>query len=170
MYINWEWLLHLPSTRGCTWMMHDPNPNLTSLTVLARNKMLWLFGFNWEVYWTDQHKRKWWVWEKSVYPGQYGFCLCKWRWIGTLGGGDFFQVGLENSLYKKKMKTNLKQKTDSNCYFSNLSILVPYPNNFLIVCICILIFHGLYSPSPQTKFVSCSLGLGKFQISWRPSV
>ena len=27
----------------------------------------------------------------------------------TLGGGDFFQMGLENSLYKKK-NTNLKQK------------------------------------------------------------
>ena len=24
-----------------------------------------------------------------------------WVGIGTLGGGDFFQVGLENSLYKK---------------------------------------------------------------------
>ena len=26
------------------------------------------------------------------------------------------------------------------------------PNNFLVVCICILIFHGIYSPYPQIFF------------------
>ena len=30
--------------------------------------------------------------------------------IGTLGGDDFFQVGLENSLYKKIVNTNLQEK------------------------------------------------------------
>ena len=48
--------------------------------------------------------------------------------IGTLGGGDFFQVGLENSS-EYESQTNKK--------------------NF---------------------FVSCSYGLGKFQISWGTSV
>ena len=30
--------------------------------------------------------------------------------IGTLDGGEFFQVGLENSLYKKIVNANLKRK------------------------------------------------------------
>ena len=34
--------------------------------------------------------------------------------IGTLGGDDFFQVGLENSLYKKIVNTNLQEKKKKN--------------------------------------------------------
>ena len=72
------------------------------------------------------------------------------------------------------MNTNLKQKV-SLVVISTISHLVPYPNNFLAVCICVLIFHGIYStPTPPTNisfmganfFLSCSKGLGKFQISW----
>ena len=91
----------------------------------------------------------------------------------------FFQVGLENSLCKYvNMNTNLKQKV-SLVVISTISHLVPYPNNFLAVCICVLIFHGIYStPTPPTNisfmganfFLSCSKGLGKFQISWGPLV
>ena len=66
-----------------------------------------------------------------------------WAIIGTLGGGDFFQVGLEDSLYKKK--------DDSNFISFNFSHLVPYTNNFLVACICILVFHGLYSLPPSTN-------------------
>ena len=46
-----------------------------------------------------------------------------WVGIGTLGRGGFFQVGLENSLYKKY----------SNWNFYNFSLLVPYPI-FFFVC------------------------------------
>ena len=63
--------------------------------------------------------------------------------------------------------------------------MVPYPNNILIVCIYLLIFHSIYPPThylppqciPPTiflwglkKIVSCSLGLGKFQISLGPFI
>ena len=81
---------------------------------------------------------------------------------------------IKNSEYKSQAK-----KIDSDCNFYNFSLLVPYPNKFLVVYVCILIFHGIYSPQPTnvflwgTKFfvcVSCRQGLGRFQISWGPSV
>ena len=56
--------------------------------------------------------------------------------IITLGGGDFFYEGLENA------NTNLKQKNYGLNYFG------PLPNNFLVVCICTLIFHDIESPLP----------------------
>ena len=79
------------------------------------------------------------------------------------------------------MNTNLKQKkkNDSDFNFYNFSLLVPYPNKFLVVCICIVIFHGIYSPLTTNIFfcggiiffsVPCSQGLRIFQISWGPSV
>ena len=48
----------------------------------------------------------------------------------------------------------------------------------MVVCICIIIFHGIYSPYPQIFFLweanfffkSCSLGVGILHISWGPSV
>ena len=49
---------------------------------------------------------------------------------------------------------------------STISLLVPYPNKFVVVCICIVIFCG----GLNFFFVSCGLGLGIFQISWGPSV
>ena len=51
------------------------------------------------------------------------------------------------------MNTNLRQKNDSDCNFYHVPLLVPYPNNFLVVCICILIFHGLYFPTHKYFFV-----------------
>ena len=44
---------------------------------------------------------------------------------------------------------NLKQnKNSSDCNFYYFSApLVPYLNNFLVVCLCIVIFYGLY-PRP----------------------
>ena len=48
-----------------------------------------------------------------------------------------------------------------------------------VVFNCILILHGIYSPAPQLQIffwwglkifvISCSQGLGKFQISWGPN-
>ena len=55
------------------------------------------------------------------------------------------------------MNMNLKQKrNDSNCNFYYVSLLIPYPNKFLVVCLCILIFDGIYlppPPQPQIFFV-----------------
>ena len=73
---------------------------------------------------------------------------------------------------------NLKQKNDSDCNFYHFSpLLVPYPNNFLVACLCILIFNGVYPPPTNIVFVglkkffvSCSKRLGKFQTSCGPSV
>ena len=49
------------------------------------------------------------------------------------------------------MNMNLKQKYDSNCNFYHVSLLIPYPNKFLVVCLCILIFHDIYPPLPQPQ-------------------
>ena len=103
----------------------------------------------------------WWrklnhFWEGLYREVKLGF----WVRIGTLDGGDFFQVGLENSLKTKCTEND----SDFNLY--NFSLLFPCPNNFLLlVCICILISHGIYSPPLLTIFflwglkffyVSCS--------------
>ena len=63
---------------------------------------------------------------------------------------------------------NLKQKNDSNCTFYHFSLLVACHDNFLVVCLCILIFPGIVEL--KNFFVSCSKGLVKFQISWGHSV
>ena len=67
---------------------------------------------------------------------------------GILAGVDFFPGGTWKLSVQKIVNMNLKQKNDSKCIFYNFSILVPYPKNFL-VCICILIFHGIYNPTPH---------------------
>ena len=71
---------------------------------------------------------------------------------GFFGGDDFFQVGFENSLYKKIVNSNLKQKKMIDCNFYNFSLLAPYPNKFLIVCICILVSMVYNPPYPQIYF------------------
>ena len=55
------------------------------------------------------------------------------------------------------MNMNLKQKNDSNCNFYHVSLLIPYPSKFLVVCHCILIFHGICLPIPQPQifFLYC---------------
>ena len=52
---------------------------------------------------------------------------------------------IKNSEYKFQAK---KKK------IYNFSLLVPYPIKFVVVCICIVIFHGIYSPLP-TYIVFC---------------
>ena len=44
------------------------------------------------------------------------------------------------------------EKNDSHFNFCNFSLLVPKANKFVVVCICIIIFHGIYSPLPQNTF------------------
>ena len=94
-----------------------------------------------------------------------------WGWFSS-GGTWKFPTCIENSEYESQIKKN-----DSNCNFYHFSLLVPHPNNFLVVCFCILIFNGIYPPPIniffvrlKVFFVSCSKGLGKFQISWGPSL
>ena len=55
------------------------------------------------------------------------------------------------------MNMNLKQKkNDSNCNFYHVSLLILYPSKFLVVCHCILIFHGIYLPPPTPNiFLYC---------------
>ena len=52
---------------------------------------------------------------------------------------------MKNSECKSQAK---KKKKDFDCNFYNFSLLVTYLNKFLIVCICILIIHGIYSLYP----------------------
>ena len=82
--------------------------------------------------------------------------------IGIFGRNEHFRWGLffSGGTWKlpaiKIVNINLKQKKkkkDTNCNFNNFSLLVPYPNKFLVVCTCILIFHGMYSPLPWFFFV-----------------
>ena len=73
---------------------------------------------------------------------------------GILGGNWHFECWWFFSggtwkfpVYIKIVTMNLKQKNDSDCNLYYFSILVPYPNNFLVPCLCILIFHGVYPPT-----------------------
>ena len=47
-----------------------------------------------------------------------------------------------------QISSKKKKKKDFDCNFYNFSLLVTYLNKFLIVCICILIIHGIYSLYP----------------------
>ena len=64
-------------------------------------------------------------------------------WDGIEGIWDVWKI--VNSKISSK-------NNDTNCNFCNFSFLVPYPNKFLGVCICILIFHIIYSPRPKNMF------------------
>ena len=75
----------------------------------------------------------------------------RWGWF-------FFQVGFENFLYKNSEFESKKNYFDR--IFYNFSLLVPYPKNFLVACIYILVFHGIYSLSPSTN--NFLLGLKSF--------
>ena len=98
---------------------------------------------------------------QHLYRRDFGVKSEFWVGIGTLGGGNVFQVGLENSQYKKQYKNSIKnseynsqakKKKDFDCNFYNFSLLVPYHKKSLVVCVCILILHGLYFPYPQYFF------------------
>ena len=78
-----------------------------------------------------------------------------WVGIGTLGGGDFFRWDLKTP-YIKKVNTNLKKKKYSDCNFYNFSLLVPYPNKLVVVCIC----NAIYSPLPTNIYFFVGEGVG----------
>ena len=97
----------------------------------------------------------------------------------------FFVVFFRWDLKTPGIKTReyeSQAKKGSDCNFYSFSLLVPCSNTFLVPCTCTLIFHSINSHLPTTIFlceglisfffffVSCSYELGKFQISWGPSV
>ena len=86
-----------------------------------------------------------------------------WVETDTLGGGDFFsgatlkfRVYIKNNEYESERNNNNK---NSNSNFCNFSLLVTCPNNFVVVCLCI-IFHGM--EELKIFFISCSHGLVDF--------
>ena len=97
--------------------------------------------------------------------------------IGILGGNWHFGSGwcfsggtwaLPTYIKNSEYESQTNKKNDSDCYCYHFSLLVPYPNNFLIVCLCILIFHGIYLP-PTHKYFFC--GAKKFfHILWLGAV
>ena len=63
----------------------------------------------------------------------------------------FFRWALKiPSMYKNSEYESQPKKNDSDCNFCRFSLLVPYTNNFLVVCLCIPISHGVYSPPPPS--------------------
>ena len=97
--------------------------------------------------------------------------------IGIFGGnwhfgmGDFFRWDLKTPCIRSSEYKSQTKKADPDCNFYNFSLLAPYSNNFLAVCVCIIIVHGIYSTPTTQKyffarasdfFVSFSYGLGKF--------
>ena len=92
--------------------------------------------------------------------GQTGILGGNWhfRW-----GGFFFRRDLKTSCIKNsECKSQAKKKKKIQIVISTISHLVPSPNKFVVVCICIIIFLGLYSPQDfllwgaNFFFVSCS--------------
>ena len=89
-------------------------------------------------------------------------------------GVIFFRWDLKTPCIKNsEYKSQAKKKKDSNCNFYNFSLLVPQPNKFVVVCICIFIFHGIYSPLALStniffmgaKFCFCVLQQGAGNVS-----
>ena len=57
---------------------------------------------------------------------------------------------------------SLKQKQDSSCDVFNFSLVFPNPNNFLLVCMGIVNFHDICSPTYLQTF--CLRGIKFFLI------
>ena len=87
-----------------------------------------------------------------------------WVKSGILVGGDFFEVVIWKLLYKKLSIWISNQKKNYNCNFYNFSLLVSYPDNFMVVCTSI---WYILSHKPtffvEVKKVFCILlpGVGK---------
>ena len=60
--------------------------------------------------------------------------------IGTLGGGDSFEVRLENSLYKNSEYESQTKKM--------IQIVIQLSGS-LYLYLCIIIFHDIYSPTKK---------------------
>ena len=103
-------------------------------------------------------------------PFSEGFYSRQLGHIGILGGNWHFECRWFFSdgtwkfpVYIKIVNMNLKQKkkeNDSDCNFYHFSLLVPYSNNFLVVGLCIVIFHGVYPTTLPHHFA----GLNNFRI------
>ena len=70
-------------------------------------------------------------------------------------GDDFFGWELKTPCIKI-VNMNLKIKKMILIIISTVSLLVPYPNKFLVVCFSILIFYGIYSPLPPICKAQCT--------------
>ena len=68
-------------------------------------------------------------------------------------GRFFFRLELKISFTKNSENKSQAKKNDSDCNFYNFWLLVPCPNKFVVVCICTVIFHGIYSLQPTDIFV-----------------
>ena len=94
---------------------------------------------------------------ESFSEGLYSRDLCQIRILGGnwhFGWWWFFSGGTwKFSTYIKNSEYESQKKKVSNCNFSLFSLLVPYPNNFLVVCLFILIFHDIYPPPTNIFFV-----------------
>ena len=62
-------------------------------------------------------------------------------WSNQTFGWELKTSCIKNSEYESQAKKYMIR-------IARFSLLVPYPNKFLVLCICILIFHGIYSPFP----------------------
>ena len=100
----------------------------------------------------------WAIFHKVYVVGAY-VKLRYWLGIGTLGRFIFSRWDLK-ILCLKKWTWISNKKSDCVCNFYHFSFLVPYPSNFLVVCLCSLIFHGIY-PTRKYFFV----GLNFFFVS-----
>ena len=78
----------------------------------------------------------------------------RWGWF-------FFRLDLKTSCIKI-VSSSLKKNYFDRIFY-NFSLLAPYPKNFLVACIYILVFHGIYSLPPSTN--NFLLGLKSFFLS-----
>ena len=78
----------------------------------------------------------------------------------------FFRWDLKTLCIKNSECKSQAKKNDSNCNFCNFSLLLPYPNKFLVVCICILIFHGIYPPNNHFLTIRMILNKSNFICIW----
>ena len=132
----------------CSLYPSPPRPPCPAWVTVARG--------GWDIYSEGLNRRE--VDQIAILGENWHF---RWDWFFTGGTWKLLRVW--------------KKKDDSDCTFYNFSPLVPCPNNFLVFCVCILVFHGIYSLAPSTNvfvvgtkkfFLSFSYGLGKFQTSW----
>ena len=82
----------------------------------------------------------WWAIFENVHIGGT-YLKLRWLWGWFFSGGTW-KLCIKNSEYESLTKN------DSKYSFYNLSLLLQYPNNFLVVCIYILISHGTYILPP----------------------
>ena len=84
--------------------------------------------------------------------GQIGIFGWNWHfWWGVI----FFRWDLKTPCIKNSDYKSQAKKNNSICNFYNFSLLFPYPNKSVVVCICISVFHGIYPPPLPTHIFLC---------------